>query len=203
MVTIYGPRSQAEAMIAGVVRRHDRVAGQTSEGEAYHANDPVLLDWVQATAGFGFTEAYHAYARALTDEERRSLLIESAPAAQLYGAVSAPTSQQELDALFETMRVRLIPSPIIFEFLEIMRKTPILPGPAKRLQPMLVKAAVGILPDWVRNQLGLDASWNLNAAELAVVRTMTKAADRLLLPSSPAIQSCRRLGLPDMYLYKV
>ena len=40
-------------MIAGVVRRHDRVAGQTSEGEAYHANDPILLDWVQATAGFG------------------------------------------------------------------------------------------------------------------------------------------------------
>ncbi len=37
-------------MIAGVVRRHDRVAGKTSEGEDYRANDPVLLDWEVAFA---------------------------------------------------------------------------------------------------------------------------------------------------------
>ena len=40
MVTVYGPRSKAEAMIAGVVRRHERVTGWTSEGEPYRANDP-------------------------------------------------------------------------------------------------------------------------------------------------------------------
>ena len=66
MVTVYGPRSKAEAMIAGVVRRHERVTGWTSAGEPYRANDPELLNWVQATAGFGFTEAYHAYVRCLT-----------------------------------------------------------------------------------------------------------------------------------------
>lgn len=203
MVTIYGARSKAEAMIAGVVRRHDRVAGQTSEGEAYHANDPALLDWVQATAGFGFTEAYHAYARALTDDERAALLIEAAPAARLYGAKGAPTSQQELDALFETMRPRLVPSPIVFEFLEIMRRTPILPGPVRYLQPTLIKAAVEIVPAWIRERLGLGSAWNLDLVERALVRTMAKAADRLILPSSPAVQSCRRLGLPDTYLYGV
>jgi uncharacterized protein (DUF2236 family) len=201
MVTVYGPRSKAEAMIAGVVRRHDRVAGQTSEGEAYHANDPVLLDWVQATAGFGFTEAYHAYVRALTEDERASLLVEGTTAARLYGAKGAPTSQRELDALFETMKPRLVPSPVVFEFLDIMRKTPILPGPVRHLQPMLIKAAVRIVPGWIRERLGLGADWDLNLAERSLVRTMAKAADRLILPSSPAIQSCRRLGLPDTYLY--
>ncbi len=202
MVTVYGPRSKAEAMIAGVVSRHDRVTGQTSEGEAYHANDPVLLDWVQATAGFGFTEAYHAYARALTDDERASLLIEAAPAVRLYGAKGAPASQQELDALFETMKPRLVPSPIVFAFLDIMRKTPILPGPTRHLQPMLIKAAAGIVPAWIRERLGLNSDWDLNPVERALVRAMAKAADRLVLPSSPAIQSCRRLGLPDAYLYE-
>jgi uncharacterized protein (DUF2236 family) len=202
MITIYGPRSKAEAMIAGVVRRHDHVFGRTSEGEAYHANDPVLLDWVQATAGFGFTEAYHAYARKLSDDERASLFIEAIPAARLYGAVGAPASQQELDALFEAMKPRLVSSPIIFEFLEIMRKTPILPGPIRYLQLTLLKAAVGILPDWIRERLGLDSTWNLNTIELSLIRTMAKAGDRLILPSSPAIQSCRRLGLPDTYLYE-
>lgn len=52
MVTVYGARSQAEAMIAAVVRRHGNVEGATSSGERYNANDQDLLDWVQATAGF-------------------------------------------------------------------------------------------------------------------------------------------------------
>src|SRR3954468_20256052 len=61
MVTIYGARSKAEAMIARVRRIHDVVAGTTPSGEAYHANDPELLNWVHATAAHGFLQAYHAY----------------------------------------------------------------------------------------------------------------------------------------------
>jgi uncharacterized protein (DUF2236 family) len=52
MVTIYGARSTAEAMIARVCRMHDRVAGLTPKGKAYRANDPELLNWVQGTAAF-------------------------------------------------------------------------------------------------------------------------------------------------------
>ena len=50
MVTVYGARSVAEAMIADVVRLHDRVTGATPAGEPYRANDVRLLTWVQATA---------------------------------------------------------------------------------------------------------------------------------------------------------
>jgi ER-bound oxygenase mpaB/B'/Rubber oxygenase, catalytic domain len=53
MVTIYGARSTAEAMIARVRRVHDRIAGTTPSGEPYCANDPQLLNWVQATAAYG------------------------------------------------------------------------------------------------------------------------------------------------------
>ena len=109
MVTVYGPQGAAQAMIAGVARRHERVSGRTLEGEPYRASDPDLLDWVQATAGFGFTQAYHAYARPLTAQERGLLLIEALPAARLYGATGAPASGAELDALFEARRPRLRP----------------------------------------------------------------------------------------------
>jgi uncharacterized protein (DUF2236 family) len=201
MVTVYGPRSKAGAMIAGVVRRHDRVTGRTSEGEVYHANNPILLDWVQATAGFGFTEAYHAYVRPLAPPERAALFIEALPAARLYGATGAPASQEELDALFESMKPRLVASPVIDEFLDIMKQAPILPAPARPLQRVLVKAAVDILPAWVREHLELGPSWSLNPIERALVRTVAKASDLLILPSYPAIQACRRLSLPDTYLY--
>ena len=60
MITVYGARSEAERMIAGVRRMHDRVAGTTPDGVAYAANEQELLDWVQATASYGFVEAYSA-----------------------------------------------------------------------------------------------------------------------------------------------
>jgi uncharacterized protein (DUF2236 family) len=187
MVTVYGPCSKAEAMIAGVVRRHDCVTGWTSEGEPYHANAPVLLNWVQATAGFGFTEAYHAYVRHLTMDERRILFAEARPIARLYGAIGAPTSQEELEVLLETMQPRLVASPIIFQFMEIME---------------LLKAAVELLPVWVRERLGFGPRWRLRPAERVFVRALALASDCLILRSSPAIQSCRRLGLPDTYLFR-
>ncbi|MGI2031588.1 oxygenase MpaB family protein [Rhizobium panacihumi] len=202
MVTVYGAHSQAEAMIAGVVRRHGKVEGQTSGGEAYNANDPDLLDWVQATAGFGFMEAYHQFVRPLSDDERDALFLEAGPAAKLYGATGAPTSQAELDALFAFRRDRLEPSPIVAEFLGIMRDLPALPGPVRPLQGLLVKAAVELLPHWIRHRLELGSEWSLNRLERATVRLAARSADRLLLRSSPPVQACRRLGLPDDYLYR-
>ena len=43
MVTTYGARGTAEAMIASVRRIHDRT-GTTPSGEPYRANDPELLN---------------------------------------------------------------------------------------------------------------------------------------------------------------
>lgn len=202
MVTVYGGRSQAQAMIKGVVKRHSRVTGTTTEGESYHANDPILLDWVQATAGFGFMEAYHAFVRPLSLPERDMLFAEASPAARLYGAVGAPTSQQELDVLFETMKTRLVPSPIVFEFLDIMKRVPALPAAARPFQAMLIKAAVDILPEWVRERLRLGQKWSLSTLERGVIKLAARDNDRVMLPSLPAVQACRRLGLADDYLYR-
>ena len=60
MVTVYGSQSEARRMIAAIVALHGQVSGLTPGGEAYGANDTELLDWVQATASFGFVEAYGA-----------------------------------------------------------------------------------------------------------------------------------------------
>ena len=202
MMTVYGPRSKAEAMISGVVRMHGSVNGRTSEGEAYEANDRDLLDWVQATASFGFMEAYHAYVRPIDRRRRDLLFAEAKPAADRYGAVGAPARQDDLEVLFAAMRPRLVPSPIVFEFLEIMQAVPALPALARPLQRTLVKAAVDILPDWLRVRLGLGTAWSLTPLERLIVKMAARANDKIILPSSPAVQSCRRLQLPDDYLYR-
>ena len=202
MVTVYAARSTAERMIAGVVRVHDQVVGVTSGGTPYRANDPELLEWVQATASFGFLQAYHVWVRPLTAAQRDAFLREAAPAAHLYGAAGAPSSQSEMRALLERTRPQLEPSPIVFEFLDIMRRAPVLPAYARSLQELLLKGSVELLPEWTRQRLGLDRRWSTNPVERAALRTAAVAADRVLLRSAPPVQACRRLGLPDDWLYR-
>ena len=202
MVTVYGARSVAEAMIAGVARMHDKVRGETPAGQAYQASDVRLLRWVQATAGYGFAEAYHRYVRSLTRSEMDRLCEEGTPAARLYGAHDAPRSRAELDALFESMRGSLEPSPIVFEFLEIVQNAPAFPAPFRPLQRLLIRAAVDVTPDWLRDTLGLTRQYGLRGWERPIVRQIAALSDTLMLRSSPAVQSCIRLGLPADYLYR-
>ena len=202
MVTIYAARSVAEPMIANVVRLHDKVAGVTPAGEAYRASDPKLLRWVQATAAYGFIEAYGRYARRLTRAEIDRAYAEGAPAAALYGAHDTPRSDAERLALFDAMRGRLEPSPILFEFLEIMRAAPIVPWPLRPVQRLLIRAAVELTPGWVRERLGLDDRFGLRPWQRPLVGWLGGLADRIVLPFSPAVQSCRRLGLPAGSLYR-
>lgn len=202
MVTFYGARSRAEAMIGGVTRMHERVAGVTPCGQPYRATDPELLDWVNATASFAFLEAYRAYARPLTGEEVSRFYSEGEAAARLYGAVGAPRSGAELDAFFERMRGKLEASPIIFEFLAIMRRTAIFPYGAQVLQGPLIRAAIDILPGWSRALLGLGAEWDLGGWERRLVRRAVGIADRTVLEGTPSFDACLRLGLPGDYLFR-
>ncbi|MDX8466786.1 oxygenase MpaB family protein [Mesorhizobium sp. VK23B] len=200
MVTVYGPRATAEAMITRIRRIHDRVAGVTSSGETYHANDPDLLNWVQATAGYGFVQAYHTYVRQLSASERDRYYAEGVPAARLFGATGAPGSEAELEALLHATAGRLQRSTIVFEFLAIMRSAPILPLPLRPAQRLLVAAAVDLVPDWVQALLGLTGH-GLRGWEAEAVRQAGALADRLVMETNPAVQACRRMRLPADYLY--
>jgi uncharacterized protein (DUF2236 family) len=199
MVTIYGARGKAEAMIARVRQMHDRVNGSTPAGEAYRANDPELLNWVQGTAAYGFLRAYHTYVRPLSALERDRYYAEGTLAASLYGA-SASTSERALMMRFEAMADRLQRSDILFEFLAIMRYAPVLPFPLRPVQPLLTRAAVDLTPRRLQTIVGLTG-YGLNAWEAEVVRQIGAFADRLVLETNPAVQACRRMRLPANYLY--
>ncbi len=200
MVTVYGPRRTAEKMIAGIGRMHARVQGTTPDGVAYRADDPELLDWVQATASFGFLEAYCRFVRPLGAADRDAFYKEGSQAARLYGALAAPSSCAAMDELMQAMGPKLERSEIVFEFLEILHRTPIFPWPLGGVQSMLIRAAVEITPGWVRDRLGLDASFGLGAIEPSIIRSLGVLADYVVLPGSPPADACKRLGLPQSCL---
>lgn len=202
MVTVYGPRSAAEAMIAQVCRLHARIGGVTSDGQAYRADDPELLVWVHATASFGFLEAYNAYVHRLAPAECDRYYAEGLPSAELYGSLGVPASRAAMDALLEEFGGLLEPSSVLQEFLDIVRRTPLLPFPFDRMQGMLVKAAIELVPAPLRVRLQLGEHESLRPWQRHAVRRLGQLSDRVLLRSTPAVQACRRMGLSDDYLYR-
>ena len=193
MMTVYGPRSAAEQLIANVVRIHRYVQGTTPAGVPYHANDPRLLDWVQATATFGFTEAYHRYARRLSALEKDAAFAEAQPAARLYGATGAPRSWREWEGTLASMAPGLEGSAILADFIRIMGEAPILPAPLRPLQRLLVRAAIEITPEPVRSLPQLRGH-GLRLGEATLVRALARGAGLLPLGDTPPAQAARRLA---------
>lgn len=203
MVTVYGARSVAEKLIAGVVRAHGRVTGTTREGQPYQANDPELLLWVQATATYGFVGAYDRFAHALSAAEWDRAVAEAMPSARLYGVVDPPGSRAELEAVFGRFAPLLGGNAVIGEFLAIMHEVEAFPALARPLQRALIKAAIDLLPEGFAARLALDGpEWRLSAAQRRVVRTAARAADRLVLRTAPPARACARLGLAEDWLYR-
>lgn len=194
MMTVYGPRSAAEQLIARVVRMHDRVQGTTPEGLAYRANDPRLLDWVHATAAFGFVEAYHRYAVPLSQAEKDAAFAEGEPAARLYGATGALGSWAAWEALLARTAPRLGGSHILADFLRLMDEAPIVPTPIRPLQRLLVRAAVEITPEPVRSLPQLRGR-GLRLGEAGMVRVLAGTTMLLPLGDTPSVQAARRLAV--------
>jgi uncharacterized protein (DUF2236 family) len=197
MLSVYGPRSRVLPMIAGVRRLHESLQGISADGRSFGASDPDLLEWVHATASFGFLEAHAAYVQPLSAAQRDRFYAEGVPLAQLYGCASVPASEREREALFARMSEQLETSTVIEQFLAIAARMPALPAPVRPLQRLLIRAAVAIVPAPMRDRVGLAEGWRLSPWQAVVVRRAAASLDRWRLRTNPAVQACTRLGLPD------
>ena len=195
MVTVYAPQDKARAMIARVVEVHRKVRGNTPAGVPYEANDPQLLSWVQATAVFGFSQAYHCYVSALSPHEKDAAFSEGQAAARLYGAIDAPVTWQEWEALLQATAVGLENSEILTQFLDIIDQSVLLPHIARPLQRLLVRAAVSMTPAPVRGFAALEGR-GLRRGERHLVRALATIAGWIPLRGLPPAQAARRMKLP-------
>lgn len=202
MVGVYGPQAAARRVIQGVTNMHARVAGETPSGEAYRALEPELLDWVSATAGYGFLMAYDRFVRPLSDADKSRFFAEGEAVARLYGVQQPIRSVDDFNAILERLLPRFEPHPINTEFLGIMKSGRAAPGVPRGLQSAIVNAAVDILPLAVRIRLGLGADYDLSPAGRFAVKTMARIAETVPDTLGPPAQACQRLGLPRAFLWK-
>jgi uncharacterized protein (DUF2236 family) len=202
LVGVYGPASAARQVIGGVNRMHAQVKGTTPDGEAYTALDPELLDWVAATAEYGFLTAYDRFVQPLSDADKLRFYGEGAGLARLYGVKHAPRSPQDFLAMMEQRAARFEPHAIVDEFIGIIqsgRAAPILPG---FLHRALARASISILPPLVRERLGFGPEHDLGRADRIALKMAGRVAERFSTDDAPHRQACLRLGLPADFLYR-
>ena len=202
MVGCYGPADAARQVIAGVNRMHVRVKGMTPGGEAYKAMDTELLDWVAATAAYGFVTAYDRFVPPLSDADKAPHFRDGATVGRLYGARVIPASAAEFMAMMEKLSPRFEPHAINTEFLDIIQSGKAAPGTPKFLHRALGRAAVSILPPLVRQKLALGPQYDLKLSDRIALQLVGRIAERRPDLSSPACQSSVRLGLPADFLYR-
>lgn len=202
MVGVYGPQAAARRVIHGVTNMHAQVSGKTPGGRDYKALDPELLDWVHATAAFGFVTAYHRFVAPLTPAECDAFYAEGEPIARLYGVQTPIASSADFMAMMERLATGFEPHPIVGEFLDIICSGKAAPGLPRLFHRALARASVSILPPKVREILELGPEFDLKAADRIALRLGGKLAERVADPKSPPCQASVRLGLPHDFLYR-
>jgi uncharacterized protein (DUF2236 family) len=202
MLACYGPASVAKEVIGKVNRLHGPVKGKTPAGEPYRALDPVLLDWVAATASYGFLMAYDRFVHPLGEADKDRFMRDSDAIGREFGARHTPASVGKFKEMMATLEPRFEAHPIIFEFLDIIQSGRTAPGTPRFLHRAIARASVSLLPDTLRGRLDLGPKYDLTRADRLMLRAAGKLADRFASRKSAPCQASLRLGLPANFLYR-
>ncbi|HWW55621.1 MAG TPA: oxygenase MpaB family protein [Sphingopyxis sp.] len=202
MLACYGPASTAKEVIGKVNRLHGEVKGSTPAGEKYRALDPILLDWVAATASYGFLMAYDRFVHPLCAADKDRFMRDGDMIGREFGARHAPPTLDAFMVMMAQLEPRFEPHPILLEFLDIIQSGRAAPGAPRFLHRAIARAAVSLLPGHVRQRLELGGQYDLGRLDRLMLRTAGRLADRRVDRTSPACQASERLGFPHDFLFR-
>lgn len=156
--TTYGNTQQVNAVITMVRRMHRRVVGIAPDGRPYSASDPALLRWVHIAEIDSFLAAHARYGLTPLSPARRDRYVdEMAEVALRLGADWVPRSFGAMQDYLDDVRPELEAGQQARETAEWLMRTPAHPS-GWVPQMILNVAAIGLLPGWVRRELGLVVS---------------------------------------------
>jgi uncharacterized protein (DUF2236 family) len=201
MLSCYGPASAAKAVIGQVNHLHGKVKGDTPDGTKYRALDPVLLDWVAATASYGFVTAYDRFVQPLGADEMDRFMREGEAVGRQFGARHGPPSVAAFHEMMAKLEPSFEPHPIILEFLDIIQSGRAAPEVPRFLHRAIGRAAVSLLPPHIRARLQLGRKYDLTIMDKVVLRLAGKATEKKIDRQSPPCLASERLGLPYNFLY--
>jgi uncharacterized protein (DUF2236 family) len=182
LATVYGTEEEADAAARAIRAVHDRVTGLV-DGDRYEANDPALLQWVNATLIDTTLLVYRRFVGPLSRDEEERYYQETREAAVVFG-IPADVVPPDLGA-FRASVDEVLEGPALRATPEGRRLVDDILRPPLPLRWRLPTEGVrlltlALLPARVRELFGLRAG---PAARLALVTAST--ASRAMLPVLP------------------
>jgi uncharacterized protein (DUF2236 family) len=156
--TTYGSTETAERLIKLVKGIHRKVRGIAPDGRPYAASDPELVTWVHATEVANFLKAHQRFNPfPVRGDQADRYLHEMAVIAERLGGSGIPRTRVALRAYFRSMRSELEPGEQCLDAVRFLTRpmpsgaNPVLGG----AHQVVIQAAIGLLPGWARDMLGL------------------------------------------------
>ena len=154
--TTYGSTEVAERLFALVRGIHRKVRGTAPDGRRYSADDPALLRWVHTTEVASFLAAHQRFTPFPVRGDRADrYLHEVAVIAQRLGADDVPRTRAAVRTYFRDVRADLEAGEQALDAMRFlmapMPGNPVMAG----AHQVVVRAAVGLLPGWAREMLGI------------------------------------------------
>jgi uncharacterized protein (DUF2236 family) len=175
--TTFASTADAQRLNERVRAIHTTVVGVAPDGRPYSAEDPELLTWVHVAEVRSFLAAYMRYRDPfLSETDQNRYLDEVARVAEALGAEEVPRTRHQVDAYIERMRPSLLYDERTSEVLSLVLSAPAPGRMADLARSLMSKAAVDLLPDWVRRMSGLEQS----AIQRAAARSGMHALARTL-----------------------
>jgi uncharacterized protein (DUF2236 family) len=155
--TTFGTVAEANAAIAQVKRVHRRVKGIAPDGRPYTADDPELVTFIHVAEVSSFLASARRYGtHPLTPELCDRYYREVEPVAFDLGATWVPRSADEVESYLLRIRPSLYAGPQAREARDWLLRG-VAERPSERAAYSLVlAAAIGVLPRWARQELGLS-----------------------------------------------
>ena len=130
--TTYGSAELAQQTVDAVRVMHRRVRGTASDGRAYSAQDPRLLEWVHVALVDSMLSAYlHLGRDGAVDAD--AYVADMALVGERMGVVDPPRSQAELAECFAGFLPELRVDDLVHRTHAFVTNAPTAPGPAPRL----------------------------------------------------------------------
>lgn len=158
--TTFGSTPVALGVIDVVRAVHTRVVGVAPDGRPYRADDPDLLAWIHVAEVSSFMDGHRRYSLLpVTPSDQDRYLDEVRVVAERLGATAAtlPRSRAQVAAYFDRVRPELVAGPQALEALRYLRVPPFQERPLRLAYQVIMQAAIGLLPDWARDMLALNA----------------------------------------------
>lgn len=197
--TTYGSTPVAEGIIAAVRAVHTRVVGFAPDGRPYRADDPALLRWIHVAEVSSFLNAHRRYSLlpvAPADQDR--YFDEVRVVAEKLGATDLPRSRIEVAAYFDSVRPELVAGPQALETVQYLRVPPFHDRTLQVAYQVIMQAAIGLLPDWSRDLLGLNAEPLLELATSRIAANALLNVMRVAGGTPPAVAQARARCRPPV-----